>query len=97
MVCKRVSHGKNLIPSDGGKTVKGSLILEVIFNLVPSSKRCEKSLSLILLECVPKGGSFFQKDSLITHILFELCLFEYLAQSTFFRDTVQSLSHIEKT
>ena len=29
----------------------------------------------------PIGGSFEQKDSLITHILFELCLFWYLAQS----------------
>ena len=27
------------------------------------------------------GGSFWQKDSLITHILFELCLFLYPAQS----------------
>ena len=32
----------------------------------------------------PMGGSFWQKDSLITLILFELCLFTYLAQSTFF-------------
>ena len=30
------------------------------------------------------GGSFWQKDSLITHILFELCLFRNLAQCTFF-------------
>ena len=36
----------------------------------------------------PIGGSFWQKDSLITHILFELCLFRYLAQSTYFRDTL---------
>ena len=28
------------------------------------------------------------KDRLITHILFELCLFWYLAQSTYFRDTL---------
>ena len=34
------------------------------------------------------GESYWQKDSLITHILFELCLFRYLAQSTFFRDTL---------
>ena len=32
----------------------------------------------------PMEESFWQKDSLITHILFELCLFRYLAQSTFF-------------
>ena len=31
MVSKRVSHGENLIQSDGEKTVKGSLIVEVIF------------------------------------------------------------------
>ena len=31
MVSKRVSHGENLIQSDGEKTVKGRLILEVIF------------------------------------------------------------------
>ena len=30
------------------------------------------------------GGSFWQKDSFITQILFELCLFSNLAQSTFF-------------
>ena len=29
----------------------------------------------------PIWGSFWQKDSLITHILFELCLLWYLAQS----------------
>ena len=32
----------------------------------------------------PIGGSFWQKDSLITHILFELCLFRNLAQCTLF-------------
>ena len=31
---------------------------------------------------------FGKRDSLIAHILFELCLFRYLAQSTFFRDTL---------
>ena len=36
----------------------------------------------------PIRGSFWLKDSLITHILFELCLFRYLAQSTYFRDTL---------
>ena len=30
------------------------------------------------------GQSFWQKDGLINHILFELCLFRNLAQSTFF-------------
>ena len=30
------------------------------------------------------GESFWQKDSLITHILFELCLFRNLAQHTLF-------------
>ena len=34
------------------------------------------------------GGSFWQKDSLITHILFELYLFWYLAQSTYLWDTL---------
>ena len=32
----------------------------------------------------PWGGSFWSKDSLITHILFELCLFRNLAQCTLF-------------
>ena len=32
----------------------------------------------------PFGESFWQKDSLITHILFEQCLFRNLAQCTFF-------------
>ena len=36
----------------------------------------------------PMRGSFWQKDSFITHILFELCLFSNLAQSTFFRYTL---------
>ena len=36
----------------------------------------------------PMGESFWQKDSLITHILFELCLSWYLAQSTFLLDTL---------
>ena len=36
----------------------------------------------------PMGESFWQKDSLITHILFELCLLWYLAQSTFILDTL---------
>ena len=49
-----VSHGKNLIQSDVKKTVNGRLILEVIFNLVPPSKRCEKSLPLIFLLQVEK-------------------------------------------
>ena len=40
------------------------------------------------------GGSFWQKDSLITHILFELCLLWYLAQSTFFLDTLYNLMSI---
>ena len=34
------------------------------------------------------GESFWLKDSLITHKIFELCLFRYLAQSTYFRDTL---------
>ena len=41
----------------------------------------------------PMGESFWQKDSLITHILFELCLFRYLAQSTYFWDTLYVLSN----
>ena len=32
----------------------------------------------------PIRTSFWQKDSLITHMLFELCLFRYLAECTFF-------------
>ena len=47
MVSKRVSHGENLIQSDGEKTVKGSL--EVIFK-----KMCKISLTLILLLQVEK-------------------------------------------
>ena len=34
------------------------------------------------------GGSFWQKGSLITHKLFELYLFWYLAQSTYLWDTL---------
>ena len=34
---------------------------------------------------------FFQNDSLITHILFELCLLWCLAQSTFFLDTLYQI------
>ena len=33
---------------------------------------------------IQMGESFWQKDSLITHILCELCLFRNLAQCTFF-------------
>ena len=43
----------------------------------------------------PIGGSFWPKDSLISRILFELCLFRYLAQSTYFRDTLYSTSTVE--
>ena len=34
----------------------------------------------MILQWIFMGGSFWQKDSLITHILFEQCLFWYLAQ-----------------
>ena len=37
-----------------------------------------------------RGGSFWSKDSLITHILFELCLFRNLALCTFFLLTLYS-------
>jgi hypothetical protein len=40
------------------------------------------------------GGSFWQKDSLITHTLFELCLLSFLAQSTSFWDTLYILPSI---
>ena len=33
-------------------------------------------------------GSFWKKDSLITHTIFELCLFWYSAQSTYLWDTL---------
>ena len=36
----------------------------------------------------PIRGEFWQKNSFITHILFELCLFWYLAQSTYLWDTL---------
>ena len=36
----------------------------------------------------PMGESFWQKDSLMTHILFELCRFRYLSQPTFFGYTL---------
>jgi hypothetical protein len=42
------------------------------------------------------GQSFWQKDSLITHILFELCLFRNLAQCTFFLLTIYLLK-LKKT
>ena len=34
------------------------------------------------------GQSFWRKKSFITHILFEICLFWYLAQSTYLWDTL---------
>ena len=37
------------------------------------------------------GESFWQNNSLVTHILFELCLLLYLAQSTFFLDTLYNV------
>ena len=37
----------------------------------------------------PMGGSFWQNNSLISHILFELWLLEYLAQSHFCWDRLQ--------
>ena len=43
------------------------------------------------------GGSFWPRDSLITHILFELCLFRNLAQCTLFLLTLyffHSNSHV---
>ena len=36
----------------------------------------------------PIRGEFWQKNSFITHILFELCLFWYLLQSTYLWDTL---------
>ena len=36
----------------------------------------------------PTRREFWQKSSFITHILFELCLFWYLAQSAYFWDTL---------
>ena len=63
MVSKRVSHGENLIQSDGEKTVKGSLILEIIFNLVPFSKRCEK----IIVTYFSTSGL----ETVILHFFFE--------------------------
>ena len=39
------------------------------------------------------GGSFWQKDSLITHTLFELCLFRNLVKCTLFLLTLYDLSH----
>ena len=39
------------------------------------------------------GQSFWQKNSFITRILFELCLFWYLAQSTSLWDTLYLFNH----
>ena len=44
--------------------------------------------AVILPKWFSHGGSFWQKDSWIIQILFELCLLWYLAQSTFFLDTL---------
>ena len=50
-----------------------------------SRKKLEQYIKLSLCQNDPLiGESFWQKDSLITHILFELCLFRNLAQFTFF-------------
>ena len=38
----------------------------------------------------PMEKSFWPKDSFITHILFELCLFKHLAQCTLFMFTLYS-------
>ncbi len=43
------------------------------------------------LGSVPMRGSNWQKDSFLTPILFELCLFRYLALSTYFWDTLYLL------
>ena len=47
------------------------------------NKHSSKSIKVIKLSFYqndsPMGGSFWQKDSLITYILFELCLFWYLS------------------
>ena len=40
------------------------------------------------------GESFWPKDRLITHILFELCLLRYLVQSTYFRDTLYHMKYL---
>ena len=40
--------------------------------------------AVLLPKWSPRGESFWQKDSLITHIFFESCLLWYLAECTFF-------------
>ena len=42
------------------------------------------------------GESFWPKDSFTTHILFELCLFRYLVQSTYFRDTLHVQTYFSR-
>ena len=52
------------------------------------NRHSSKSICVIWLSFCqndpPMGESFWQKENLVTHILFELCLFRYLAQSIFF-------------
>ena len=42
----------------------------------------------VLLQKRSPGQSFWPNTGLVTHILFELCLFWYLVQSTYFWDTL---------
>ena len=44
----------------------------------------------------PMGESFWQKHSLITYILFRLCLLWYLAQSTFLGDTLYKVNSVQE-
>ena len=55
-----------------------------------SSKNVWVTRLVFCLNDSPIGGSFWQKDSLTTHILFELCpcLFWYLAHTTYLWNTL---------
>ena len=52
------------------------------------NRQSSKSIQVIKLSFCqndsPMGESLWQKDSFITHLLFELCLFSNSVQSTFF-------------
>jgi hypothetical protein len=51
-------------------------------------KKYMSDQAVLLPKWFSHGDSFWQKNSFITHMLFELRLFRNLAQSTFFRDTL---------
>ena len=61
------------------------------------SSKCIWVMKLFFCQNSPlMGQSFWQKNSFITHILFEVYLFLYLAQSTYLWDTLYFLMTDQK-